>query len=119
MDRDDVRNWVERYEAAWRSNDPDQIGALFAEDARYSTAPFREPWAGRDTIVRGWLDRKDEPGDWSFEHDVVAVDGDLGVVRGVTDYPNDDPSRYSNLWLIRLDGEGRATEFVEFWMGHE
>ena len=28
------------------------------------------------------------------------------------------PSTYSNLWVIRLDAEGRCTEFTEWWMQH-
>jgi uncharacterized protein (TIGR02246 family) len=119
VDTDDVRRWVDGYVEVWHTNDPEGIGALFTDDARYSTAPFREPWAGREAIVAGWLDRKDQDGDWTFEYDVVAIDGDLAVVRGETKYPTWDPPAYSNLWLIRLDGDGRATEFVEYWMAHQ
>ena len=79
--------WVERYLVAWDSNDPDDIAALFSEDALYFTLPMREPWRGRKTIVREWLDRKDESGDWwTFKYEVIARDGDLGIVRGVTEY---------------------------------
>jgi hypothetical protein len=28
------------------------------------------------------------------------------------------PHSYSNLWIIRLDAEGRCTEFTEWWMRH-
>ena len=30
--------WVAQYVAAWESNDPEQIGALFTDDAVYLTA---------------------------------------------------------------------------------
>jgi hypothetical protein len=32
---DDVQTWLDRHVAAWRSNDPDLIGALFTEDVVY------------------------------------------------------------------------------------
>ena len=114
MDEAGVRGWVDRYLRAWESNDPEEIGALFTEDARYYTAPFREPWSGRDAIVAEWLDRKDDPGDWAFQYEVMAAAGDLGFVRGWTDY-RDGPS-YSNLWVVRLDAGGRAAAFTEWWM---
>ena len=38
---------------------------------------------------------------------------DIAIVQGETGYPNE---RYSNLWVIRLDDEGRAREFTEWWM---
>ena len=118
MERADVEQWVEAYERAWASNDPDEIGALFTDDARYFTAPDREPWTGRDTIVREWLDRKDEPGDYTFRSEVLGIDGDLAFVRGWTSYVKEGLD-YSNLWVIRLAGDGRASEFIEWWMEHK
>lgn len=115
MDRADVEAWVERYRLAWATNEPEDIAALFTEDAVYYTAPDREPWRGRDEIVRGWIGRKDEPGTWEFRHEVQAIAGDLAFVRGWTDY-REPPTRYSNLWVIRLGEDGRASEFVEWWM---
>ncbi len=79
------------YLRAWDSNDPDDISALFAPDAVYLTAPFAEPRAGIDTIVSGWLEDRDEPGD--------------------------SPARtYSNLWMIRFAADGRAASFTEWYM---
>jgi tRNA (guanine37-N1)-methyltransferase len=120
-DRAAIDDWVRRYVGAWESNDPEEIRSLFTEDAAYYTAPHREPWRGRDGIVEGWLGHKDEPGSWSFRYEIVGVDGDLGFVRGWTDYPppGAGTGRYANLWQIRLDGEGRASEFVEWWMLEE
>ena len=113
MDEGAVRRWVDGYVRAWESNDPADIEALFTEYARYYTAPFREPWTGRQAIVEGWLDRKDEQGGWEFRFEVMAVAGRLGFVRGWTVYPD---ARYSNLWVIDLDDDGRSREFTEWWM---
>jgi ketosteroid isomerase-like protein len=117
----DLDSWVDRYVTAWRSNDSEDIGSLFTEDARYYTAPFREPWVGRDVIVAGWIDRKDEPGQWEFRHEILGADGDVGFVRGWTRYaPTDQEPQtdYSNLWIIRLEPDGRCSEFTEWWMEH-
>ena len=116
MDRNDIEQWVEGYVKAWGSNDPQDIAALFTEDAAYYTAPHRDPWRGRDAIVQGWLDRKDEPGQWGFDYRVQDIVGNKGYVRGVTTYHDQDPSGYSNLWEVTLDEIGRCSEFVEWWM---
>src|SRR5262249_20480797 len=108
-DRMTVDEWIGRYVAAWGSNDARQIRETFAEDADCCTAPFRAPWHGRDEIVREWLGRKDDPGTWTFEHEVVGVDGDTAFVRGRTVYAsrNDpDPGPFSNLWQIRFTADG-------------
>jgi ketosteroid isomerase-like protein len=116
-DRASADAWVQRYLRAWESNDPDAIGSLFTDDAVYRPTPMSEGWRGRQAIVDGWLDRKDDPGTWKFEYEVLAADGDLVVVRGVTRYDPPYPA-YDNLWLIRLDDRGRASEFIEYWMEH-
>ena len=114
MERSTLQAWVDRYIGAWSTNDPSDIGDLFTEDARYYTAPHREPWVGREAISSGWIDRKDEPGKWKFRYEVLGIDGDTGFVRGWTDYTDD--SDYSNLWVIRLTEDGRCSEFIEWWM---
>jgi ketosteroid isomerase-like protein len=112
-----VRAWVDAYVRAWNSNDPTEIGALFAEDAAYYTEPYSPPWRGRAEIVRRWLDRKDEPGDAEFQWQPLAVEPWGAIVQGETVY-RDPPYAFSNLWVIRLDGDGRCTEFTEWWMQH-
>ncbi|WP_307377574.1 nuclear transport factor 2 family protein [Microbacterium sp. W4I20] len=106
--------WTEAYIEAWRSNDAQQIGALFAEDARYLTSPDSEPRVGRAAIVAGWLEDLDEPETWSFEWSIIHEDESLVLVEGRTKYPAERD--YLNLWVVRLDAEGRATEFTEWYM---
>jgi ketosteroid isomerase-like protein len=112
---DIVQNWLDRYLAAWASNDPDDIRALFTEDATYAGSPLEpEPWVGRDAIVAGWLEYRDEPGSWTFEGaPLVSADG-LGMVQGRTDYT--DGRIYANLWVIRFADDGRARSFVEWFV---
>ncbi len=115
METERYEDWVERYIKAWNSNAPEDISAAFTEDGCYRTEPFADAWRGRDEIVRGWLDIKDEPGQTDFTYQVIAVEGDLGVVKGETTYRT-PAAKYSNLWEIRLASDGRCTEFIEWWM---
>ncbi len=112
-DIDQLTAWMDGYVRAWNSNDPAEIEALFTEDAEYRTEPHSPPWRGRDEIVRDWLARQDAPGETTFEWRPIAVTEEVAVVQGVTRYPR---QTFSNLWVIRLDGEGRCREFTEWWM---
>jgi uncharacterized protein (TIGR02246 family) len=113
--RSDVSSWVDRYVRVWNTNDANEIGELFTEDAVYLTGPFDTPWEGRQVIVDQWLKERDEPGTTSFSYEVVAADGDLGVVQGRATYV-EPPAVYGNLWLIRLTANGRCSHFTEYWM---
>ena len=110
-----VGNWVAGYVAAWQSNDLDEIRALFDADAVYRTTPFADSIEGRDAIVADWLHRRDEPGTWAFTHEILAVSGDLAVVRGTTVY-FDPEAEYANLWLIRLGENGLCRDFAEWYV---
>ncbi|NUU06547.1 nuclear transport factor 2 family protein [Leifsonia sp. C5G2] len=114
---DAITNWIDLYRRAWESNEPDDIRALFTEDASYRTEPFAEPWDGHEEIVEGWLDAQDDPGAATFEWRLLGQDGPVWFVEGVTDY-RDGPI-YSNLWIVRLADDGRAEEFTEWWMEQE
>lgn len=107
---------MEGYVTAWESNDPDDIRALFTDDAVYYTEPWTEPWRGVEAIVAGWLDRRDEPGNHTFDWSPLVVTDDIWAVQGTTVYT--DGRVYSNLWVIRVGDGGRAREFTEWWMDH-
>jgi SnoaL-like domain len=118
---DDIVGWVERYRVAWESNDPTDIGKLFAAEAIYRTEPYAQPWRGREEIVQKWLNARDEPGTTEFSFEPLARDetssGVRHFIQGRTVYK--DPARtYSNLWVIVLDSDGRCVDFTEWWMKH-
>jgi ketosteroid isomerase-like protein len=112
-----VQAWIDGYVRAWNSNDPADIRALFTQDAAYFCEPYRRPWRGQDEIVRQWLDRKDEPGQARFTWRPLVVTSEVAIIQGEVAYPREGHT-YSNLWVIRLDSEGRCAEFTEWWMRH-
>jgi ketosteroid isomerase-like protein len=128
MDHAAAQDWLDRYVAAWRSYDPDEIGALFSDDAAYRYHPYDEPVVGRDAIVASWLgdsdedgaSTRDEPGTYDASYSPVAVDGDVVVATGSTTYlegPGGPVLRvYDNCFVIRFDDSGRCREFTEFYL---
>jgi hypothetical protein len=119
MTHGDVQVWLDRYLAAWASCDAKAIGDLFSDDAEYRHQPWADPVVGRDSIVKDWLDHKDEPGTWSAHYDVWTFDGERACAIGESRYTNADGSLktlYYNNFLLRFDGHGRCVEFVEYFM---
>lgn len=116
MTHDDATRWLDGYIDAWRSYDPAAIGALFADDAEYRYHPWDEPLRGRDAIVEDWLANRDDPGTWNAEYAPWAIDGSRVVATGTSRYAAVDgqPARtFHNVFLVELDGDGRATSFTE------
>jgi hypothetical protein len=54
LSSEQFQEWLEPCFRAWHSNDPDEVTALFSEDAVYSFGPFQTPSVGRREIVESW-----------------------------------------------------------------
>ena len=52
-----------------------------------------------------------------MESEIVAVEGNTGVVRVTVDYSLPRQQQYKDLWVVSLDDRGRCTAFEEwpFW----
>jgi ketosteroid isomerase-like protein len=119
-----VRDWLDRYEHAWRSNDAEAIRGLFTEEATYRWNPYgrdSDAAVGREAIVAAWLDAPDDPATWQMVSEGLAVNGDLAVARCTVHYSagaanRDSAETYHNLWVLRLTDDGRCSDFTEHYM---
>jgi ketosteroid isomerase-like protein len=114
MEHRDVEAWVDAYEQVWRSPGTERLAELFAEDASYLVSPWEEPLLGLAAIGELWETERDGPGEeFTMTSDVVAVDGDVAVVRAEVDYAASG-GRWRDLWLLRFAGDGRCAAFEEW-----
>ena len=122
MDEAAVASWLAGYVAAWRSYDPEDIRALFAEDAHYRFHPWDEGQdvvRGREAIVADWLEAPDAPESWTAEYTPWTIDGDRAVAVGTSRYfATDDAAEavFHNVFLLRFDDAGQCTEFTDVYM---
>jgi ketosteroid isomerase-like protein len=119
VDERAVAAWLDGYSRAWGTYDPDEIGALFSEDAVYFFEPFDEPTRGRDAIVAAWLEDRDEAGTYEGSYRPLLIAGDQAVARGSSRYFDTNGSvarEYDNLFLLRFDADGRCAEYREWYM---
>ena len=105
------------YERAWRDGDRNAVGALFTEDAAYRPSPYEPSEVGHDAIKAFWLD--DAGRTFSMDARVVAVDGDVAVVRVDVLYATPTEHEYRDMWLLRFAPDGRVADFEEwaYWPG--
>ena len=127
MTHDDVQSWLDRYVGAWKAYDANAIGELFTADAEYRYHPEDEPVRGRAAIVEDWLNpggkpaRRDAPDTFEAAYSPYAVDDDVAVAVGTTQYWA-DASRaalvrsYFNVYLLAFDEAGRCRSFTEYYM---
>ena len=128
MDLRTAQDWLDRYVAAWRSYQPDEIGDLFSQDVVYRYHPADEPVVGREAVVASWLGEdatdgastRDAAGTYDAAYVPVAVDGETVVATGTsryTDTPGGPVVRtYDNCFVMRFDAAGRCREFTEYYV---
>jgi ketosteroid isomerase-like protein len=118
---DAARRWAEVWERGWREHDVDAVVALYAEEAVFRSAPFREAEHGRAGVRRyvEWAFAGEEPGGdvhlgepfvvgdralveyWA----VVAVDGSTQTIAGIS--------------VLRFDDDGLVVEQRDYWHADE
>jgi ketosteroid isomerase-like protein len=118
MDRAQLTDWIAGYERAWRSPGTDALAGLFTEDATYSTAPYENPHRGLAAIGEMWeAERLGSGEDFEMSSEIVAAEGDTGVVRVEVQYRAPKDKEYRDLWIVRLSGAALCSHFEEwpFW----
>ncbi len=115
LNHDEVQQWLDAYVAAWRSNQPDDVAALFTADATYSYSPLGPAARGVAEIVEDWVRDADDPGSWEAEYEPLAVAGDTAFATGETRYA--DGRTYANLFVLRFE-DGRCASFTDWYMEH-
>ncbi len=114
MDRNDVQAWVRDYERAWRTAGTETLGQLFTDDATYRMSPWREAVRGLDEIARLWEAERAGPDEqFTLATSVLAVDGEVAVVRAEVEYAR--PSApWRDLWVLSMEPDGRCRAFEEW-----
>jgi ketosteroid isomerase-like protein len=91
------------------------VAELFTEDASYSQGRYREPVRGLPAIAEMWEAERDGPDEvFTMHSEVVAVDGDTGVVRVEVRYGEPVRQDYRDLWIMRFADDGRCRQFEEW-----
>jgi hypothetical protein len=110
--------WLERYFEAWRSNDPTDVMALFAEDAVYHCGPFVTPTVGRRAIVERWVSDPGQQQEVQTSYKPLAVNGDLGIAHWRVTFRREKEAALveaDGILVITFDGKGRCVEHQEWF----
>ena len=117
-----VDAWLAAYERAWRTAGTASLGALFSERVTYQMSPYEQPLAGLEAIGEMWeAEREGADEEFTMTSALVALDGDVAVVRVEVAYARAFPNEYRDLWVIRFADDGRCAAFEEwpFWPGQQ
>jgi hypothetical protein len=114
MDHDDVRRWVDGYERAWRTPGTRALDELFTPDATYQMSPWSHRVVGIEAIRALWeAERVSADEVFTISSDVVAVEGEVAVVRAEVSYAASGTT-WRDLWVLSYADDGRCRAFEEW-----
>ena len=113
-----ARRWADVWARGWRAHDVDAIVDLYAEDARFRSAPFRDPHLGRAGVRAyvEWAFASEEPGgNVRFGEPLVA-----GSDRAVVEYwatlrEGGKDVTIAGIAVLRFGTDGRVVEQRDYW----
>ena len=117
MTHDDANRWLQAYVEAWRTYEPDAIGALFTADARVPLPPVgrSRSRAATPSSPTGWPTRTSPaPGRRATRRGRSRASASWPT--GTSRYDEAAGKRkYHNVFLIELDADGRCRAFTEVY----
>lgn len=118
LTKEHVRDWMETYGRAGAENDPRASASLFARDAAYYETPFDEPMVGRDAIYAYWNLGAQNLCDKEATFEILAVNGNLGVVRWQSQFTfvaSGQRLALDCLFVVEFNADGLCRTFREWW----
>jgi hypothetical protein len=105
--------WAQTWERCWRTHEPEEIVALYAENAYFQSHPFRDPQAPREYIEPTLA----EEASAQCEFGEAIVDGDRATVewRAETKLRDGSKEKLTGVSLLRFDPSGLVVEQRDFW----
>jgi ketosteroid isomerase-like protein len=108
-----AKRWADVWAGAWPAADVEALDALYADDAIFYSAPFRERQAPRAYV------------EWAFEEQAEAecrfgepvVEGDRAAVDwwAILTAKDGTVESIAGTSLLRFDGEGQVVEQRDVW----
>ena len=110
-----MEKWVTRYEELWRRPGADLLAELFTPDASYRPSPWAHSLEGVEVIAGFWEAERSGPDErFTMSSKVVAVDGQVAIVRVFVEYGAAGSEPWRDLWVLEFAEDGRCSTFEEW-----
>ncbi len=107
-----ARRWAEEWAQGWREHDSARIGALYADDAVFRSAPFRDPQDPR--AYADWAFSDEDAVECRFGEPLVS--GDRAVVEWwAISSSGGQEETLAGVSLLRFEEDGLVVEQRDYW----
>lgn len=120
MIQTNVQKWFQELKRLWVEKDIDALQKILADDFEYYENPFERPIANWKELQNAWQGVNDQ--DIQNLEIIITIDGEkVGSARYELSFI--DPSGVlhdsSGAYYLKLNDEGKAIEFRQWWTENE
>lgn len=116
MNRERVDKWTRKLGQAWCAKDVDAALALVSKaNIAWQESPFSKTVTSWDEIYRIWKADLAKQRNISFSHNVLALDGETGIIRWHAQYTSvadQGVTVLDGIFQITLDESNLCTKFI-------
>jgi hypothetical protein len=111
-----ARAWIEGWSRAWPAADADAVAALYADEARFRSQPFRELQNPR-AYAEWAFSEQDEAECW-FGEPIVAGNRAIVEYWAIVRFQEKDET-IAGIAVIHFRPDGLVAEQHDYWNAHE
>lgn len=112
MDREYIKNWLDRLKEYWFNKDIEKATSLFTKTTFYQETPFLKPYTTFDKIVEEWQHIKAE-NIKKINFKILAIDNSTVIVEW---YLEQNEEIYDGIYEIKFNNNLECTYFKSWEM---
>jgi len=115
-------SWFSRLGKAWEEKNPQAIPPLFADRFQYFETPFEKPYTTKRQLLQLWEEVPKSQKNIRFDFDIISICKDIAVAHWhavLTRIKQNKKAVLDGIFLVKLNNQGLATLFKQWWVTKE
>lgn len=122
MTRKQLNTWLNKLGKAWEEKNPQAILPLFADKFEYYETPYKKPYTTKEGLIKLWQEVPDSQKDIKFGFDIITVTNNMAIAHWQATFTRIKQNKKAvldGIFLVKLNGQGLATLFRQWWVAKE
>lgn len=111
------RNWLDILKTAWETKNPELALELCAEKFIWYETPFQDPITTKQDLLNEWKSVKTHK-DIFMTYEILSYSDNTGIAKWSAVFkrlPEETNAALEGIYLVKLDSQGKCTEFHQWY----
>lgn len=111
------QKWLELLKKAWESKNPELAQELCADKFIWFETPFQKPITTNKELLDEWKSIENHK-DVVMSYEILSYDNNIGIAKWSAAFkrlPDKRDAELAGIYLVKLNAEGKCTEFHQWY----